>query len=353
MSKDSPWIHIIGAGVSGVMLGLQLAKHSRLPGKVLISEARPTLGRSQSFGFWVNGPHPLDVLIHDRWKTWRFSLPNGESVTQTGNQYEYAYIEGDRFFQWAQTELSAHPDIALHLDTRLESPPQAKHVLDSRPPRHSTFVACQSFVGFEVHDKHPQNQEAQLMTSLHVVDQSLVFLYELPLSGGRSLIEWTAFGQKPFDLSHLDQLGKQTAGQRQIIRREEGIIPMGLKDESDHWGVPIGARASMTRAASGYGFLRMWEWAEKASNALVQTDRLPSTSIDSGWTKWMDHCLLRLVREAPHTLPNIFMQLGLKVRADDFASFMMRPTLRSASHIIWGAPKQPFIASALGLTRWI
>jgi len=353
MLINSPWIHIIGAGVSGVMLGLQLAKNKRLPGKVVISESRASLRRSQSFGFWVREPHALDPLIHSRWKTWNFSLKSGENAYQTGDKYEYAFIEGDLFFNWAQEILSSHPDISLDLNTPLACAPQATHVLDSRPPKLSTFVACQSFVGFEVEEPFQSNSTARLMTDLQVMDQSLLFLYELPLSSGRTLIEWTAFGPKPFDLNQLDQLGVSTVDRRRILRREQGIIPMGVSHDSDHWGTPIGARAGMTRAASGYGFLRMWDWAEKAAEALVNTNQLPTETIDPAWLNWMDHCLLRLVREAPHTLPNIFMQLGRRTDADDFAAFMMHPSPQSARRIVWNAPKRPFIASALGLTRWI
>jgi len=353
MSINSPWIHIIGAGVSGVMLGVHLAKNGRLPGQVVISESRANLRRSQSFGFWVKGPHALDSLIHSRWKTWNFSLKSGENAYQTGNEYEYAYIEGDLFFSWAQDILNNHPDISLNLNTHLARAPQATHVLDSRPPKLSTFVACQSFVGFEVEEPFQENPTARLMTDLQVMDQSLLFLYELPLSSGRTLIEWTAFGPKPFDLNQLDQLGLKTVDQRRILRREQGVIPMGVSDGLDHLGTPIGARAGMTRAASGYGFLRMWEWAEKAAKALIHTNQLPTEAIDPAWLNWMDHCMLRLVREAPHTLPNVFMQLGLRTEADDFAAFMMQPSLRSAGRIVLSAPKRPFIASALGLTRWI
>ena len=373
------WIEIVGAGVSSVMLALHLSKQGRLPGPVVISDSRQTLTRSQSFGFWLKDKHPLDPIISERWPAWGFSLPKGPSTIQYGHEYQYALVEGERFFQWVENELKGHPDIHIKLNTRLTEPPKAKYVFDSRPPEPSQFISCQSFVGFEVQEPHraaalgentaeaqKTNQSkaprvAQLMSSLQVIDQSLVFLYELPCSTGRTLIEWTAFGARPFDLNILEQLGRQSAGGRTIVRQEQGVIPMGLRPSTDNWGIPIGARGNMTRAASGYGFLRMWDWAQATAQRLVADDRpspsradlLKQSIIDPDWLRWMDRCLLRLINEAPDQLPHIFMQLGTRLPADDFARFMMQPTVYSASRMIMAAPKRPFIFSALGQTRWI
>ena len=368
--SESTWIAMVGGGVSSLMLGLQLAQHGRLPGPVVISESRTALSRSQSFGFWLKDPHPLAHLISDRWNAWGFSLQSGQTVIQNGHEYQYVMVEGERFFQWAETELNAHPDIHLALNTRVTEMPKAKYVFDSRPPEPSDFIACQSFVGFEVEEQNDlshdvlQNKNpsvAQLMSSMHVIDQSLVFLYELPLANGRTLIEWTAFGARPFKLEILTDLGRKRAGMRHIVRQEQGIIPMGLKPSAANWGIPIGARAGMTRAASGYGFLRMWDWADAAAHTLVTQDRLPASlldfsghpTLDPGWLRWMDRCLLRLIADAPEQLPDIFMQLGARLRADDFARFMMDPSGVSAYRMILAAPKKPFIFSAIGLSRWI
>ncbi len=351
--KDHIWVHIIGAGVSGLMLALHLSKHKQLPGPVVISEAQNLITRSQSFGFWIDQPHPLDELISMRWHSWTFSLFNEKKIHQSSKKFEYALIEGNDFFEWAQHQLQLHPDITMEFNSPIKSKPKANFVFDSRPPAHPKFNAFQSFVGYEI-----ENDDGitvpKLMESMQVIDNSLVFLYELPMSSGRKLIEWTAFGGHPFDLELLSFMGMKQVGSQYILRTERGIIPMGLNafHSNDNFGIPIGARGGMTRDASGYGFLKMWDKTNHIAESLFYKNQCNNVTLDPNWQKWMDSCLIKLINDAPDQLPEIFMSLASRMSGDSFARFMMNPNWLSALKVILASPKRPFLLSAFRKSKW-
>lgn len=345
--RDVAWVHIIGAGVSGLMLALHLSKHKRLPGPVIISEAQPSIKRSQSFGFWIDQTHPLDALISMRWHSWTFSKANGENIHQNAKSFEYALIEGNDFFNWAEHQLQSHPDITLEFNSLIQKKPLANFVFDSRPPAQGNFNAFQSFVGYEI-----ENDDGitipKLMASMQIIDKSLVFVYELPMSSGRKLIEWTAFGGHPFDLEKLSLMGMKQVGSQYILRTERGIIPMGLNaDQSeDNLGIPIGARGGMTRDASGYGFLKIWDKTSHIAESLFHQNKFPPGTSDPNWQKSMDNCLIKLIHNAPGQLPDIFISLASRMSGDSFAKFMMNPNWLSALKVISASPKRPFLVNA-------
>lgn len=344
--KDIAWVHIIGAGVSGLMLALHLSKYNRLPGHVVISEAQPSIKRSQSFGFWIDQTHPLDELISMRWHSWTFSKANCEDIHQNAKSFEYALIEGNDFFDWAEHQLQSHPDITLEFNSPIQSKPIANFVFDSRPPAQANFNAFQSFIGFEIFDED-ETAIPKLMDSMQVIDNSLVFLYELPMTSARKLIEWTAFGSHPFDLDLLSVMGRKQVGSKNILRTERGIIPMGLNaDQSeDNFGIPIGARGGMTRDASGYGFLKIWDKTNHIADCLFYQNKYSPKTSDPNWQKWMDSCLIKLINNSPDQLPDIFMSLASRMSGDSFAKFMMNPNWLSALKVISASPKRPFIVN--------
>ena len=353
MTAESPWLFCVGGGTSSLMLAVALSKYPKLPGPVVIAERNAHIGHTQSFGFWVDQPHPLDHLIKARWSRWRFSQQHGADTIHVGNRQSYAFIEGDDFFAWATRCLEAHPQISLHLNMEITSPPKAMHVVDSRPPSLSEFKTYQTFVGLEIEEAHPPDSHVlDLMTSMHCDADSLLFLYRVPKPNGRTLIEWTAFGGKPFDLDKLARMSRASAPLGRVIREERGMIPMGVHRVSS-WGTPIGARGEMTRAASGYGFKTMWDWATLAANTLVAHNHMPSHPTYPAWVGWMDQCLVQIIQSAPHALAGIFSVLAQRLSGDQFADFMMKPTARNALHMIQAAPKRPFIYSAVGCARWI
>jgi lycopene beta-cyclase len=185
----------------------------------------------------------------------------------------------------------------------------------------------------------------------------MLFKYVLPFSADRVLIEYTVFTQAHIDLDELHRyalnaLEREGLGRYEVMRIERAHIPMGLKSQGQHLGVPIGTRAGMARDATGYGFVEMQRWSKLASEALVCEDRALSYRAPR-LRSWMDAQLLSLIEHKPAILPELFMTLASVLPADRFASFMMSCEPSDAAAMILSAPKQPFLCAMIGRPQWI
>ena len=364
-SSSSPWVHIIGAGVSGLSLAAALADFSSLPGHVILSD--PTLivddsisfsssPKSQTFCFWYNPDTYLDLPPECSWDSWSFSEGQNE-VIQTGKKYRYGLISGQLFRTTMLKKIQAHPQIHLK-SQKIHTPPSAQHIFDSRPPHLHSFRVKQSFVGLEVECTHPHNlSRVGLMNDLTPINQGVEFRYLLPLSKTRLLVEYTCFTTREIEFKDLERrcslwLKTQFGDQYREVRKEAAHIPMGLTQQTDHLGVPIGARAGMTRDSTGYGFLEMRQWAKKKAQDLISSP-LESSYQDPPLRRWMDSCLLNIIEKRPDLLPSIFMTLGQSLSGDHFARFMMQGTLNDSLWMIRSAPKVPFLLSALHRLDWL
>lgn len=354
MSK--PWIHIIGAGVSGLSLASQLAQYEDLPGTIKISDPNLDRAKSQTFCFWFNEEESAWLKPEYSWPKWRLSNGQDEHVHH-GHQYKYGMVSGERFRQSALKTIAEHPQIELVQEWLLDQP-SAEHVFDSRPPHLEEFYIKQSFIGFEIEGTHNYDlNQVALMDDLSFAYGGLRFRYVLPITATRLLVEYTLFTAQIVNLDNFEQecrlaLDEDCPFDYKHLRLEKAHIPMGLRGEINSWGIPIGTRAGMCRDATGYGFVEMQRWAKLASQQLIAHNRVKAYH-NPRLRSWMDTCLLRLIEHRPELSPQIFMELARFLSGDQFAQFMMRCHLKDAFSMMLKAPKKSFILSAMGKPQWI
>ena len=365
MSYSSPpWVHIIGAGVAGLSLAAFLSQSSQLPGEVIISDPTFDRPKSQTFCFWYSPQTPLYIQPEHTWTEWSFSKDDHQMIHR-GHQYQYGMISGEYLRTRLLNQIKNHPQIHLN-PSAINTPPTADHVFDSRPPALEHFRVKQSFVGLEIELPHPHHiTHVQLMHDLRDLEHGVEFRYVLPLSSHTLLVEYTRFTTQVSHLSDLEEADhlwvQNTFGltsqprhpqeSYRIKRKEAAHIPMGLLDHGPHFGIPIGARAGMTRDATGYGLIEMQMWAKKAADLLISSNQALSYR-PPVFRQWMDSCLLNIIEKRPDLMPSIFMTIARQLSADHFAGFMMNCTLSDALWMIRSAPKKPFLLSAMNKVEW-
>ena len=350
------WVHIIGAGVSGLSLAAQLAQHQKLPGLVKISDPYLDQAKSQTFCFWFNEEEYHWLQPEKSWSRWQFSTPKHQHIHH-GQKYKYGMVSGERFRSSALHTIRSHPQIEL-VKEKLEQKPIAQHVFDSRPPRVDHFYIKQSFIGFEIEGEHGYDlEQVALMDDLSFAHGGLRFKYLLPITRNRILVEYTLFTQQIVNLDEFEAESRKALAQDCTfpfthLRLEKAHIPMGLKSSFSSWGMPIGTRAGMSRDATGYGFVEMQRWARHASQQLMSQNYV-SPYRGSRLRAWMDTCLLRLIEHRPELSPQLFMELARFLSGDQFAQFMMRCQFSDAISMMLRAPKRSFFLSAMGKPQWI
>ena len=357
------WIHIIGGGVSGLSLALALAERGELPGEVIVSDPALRAPRSQTFCFWFQDADRPLLKPEREWSSWSFSKIDKDlsskhrSHHHMGNEFRYGMVSGERFRERAIATLEAHPQITFDEREVVEGP-KAQHIFDSRPPPREDYLIHQSFVGFEMSCQHAYSLDCVgLMEDMTEGFGGLLFKYVLPLSADRILVEYTVFTKDRIDLDDLEQyaaeaLGDEGLGSAKTLRIERAHIPMGLKRSRDSFGIPIGTRAGMARDSTGYGFVEMMRWAQRASEELINQGVVSPYHPPKVRT-WMDRRLLSLIEHKPEILPNLFMALARALSPDRFASFMMSCRLSDAGVMLIRSTRRPFIDSTIGNPQWI
>ena len=351
-----PWVHIIGGGLSGLSLAYALSQFDELPGAVVISDSRTDYSNDRTFSFWFEESQRALLQPEYEYASWCLSQ-QAEAIQHDGQQLKYGIRTAASVYQQALDAITDHPQINIH-HQRLHSKPDAEHVFDSRPPALTDFRLIQSFVGTEILlPQEHQLSAVQLMENLTTTANGIEFRYVLPLGAHKLLVEHTEFTRQAGDFDNLRAhnitwLEQSFGPQYQIIREEQAHIPMGIKTSQQHWGIPLGARAGMTRAATGYGYATIMQWCHQAARSLVIDNQCAGYKT-SALFEQMDTLFLNLINQRPDTIPTILMQLARGLDADTFASFMMRTRLADALRVIYHAPSKPFTYALLGKYQWI
>ena len=363
---------ILGAGCAGLSLAAQLARsQSRL--RVEIVEPRTHYEDDRSWCFWRPEHHDLSDLVSQSWDSWRFSGTTGPGFSHRVSGLRYQYVRGIDFYERAlqriegvaniRTHVGVHatklvplgagPDALVRVETDRGSI-RARYVIDTRP-RPTPAVLYQSFSGVEIESEHPlpfDSQEVGLMDSMATDADGMHFRYTLPLSRTRAVIEWTRFSTSPVPRATLTgeldaELAVLGLADARVIRREGGILPMGMLGalpEAPPGVMFAGNSGGALRAASGYGFLRIQNWARACADAVERGGPPVGHPAEPWLRRSMDGIFLKTVRADPERVPEYFLALARGVPAAGLVRFLSDAArLTDYAHLIASLPKVPFL----------
>jgi lycopene beta-cyclase len=245
MSRDFDYI-LVGGGLQNGLIALALV-HRDPAVRLLLVEKQATLGGDHTWSF-----HDTDVPTHSRpwfeplvscrWPATEVRFPNFRRRLETG----YGSILSNDFHRVITDRLAESPHAKVRLETEVSKidPGEvtlaggerisARWVIDSRGPvSQARGSGYQKFVGWEI-------ELAEGLFPLHpVVMDSLVpqrdgyrFIYVLPFTRTRGLVEDTSFSSSPsldraaMRKAIVDYLHDQGWVVGRVIREESGVLPM-------------------------------------------------------------------------------------------------------------------------------
>ena len=372
---------ILGAGCAGLSLAARLARSARGGHRgaghdVIVVDPRTDYTDDRSWCFWRPEYHDLAGLVSHTWPGWRFSDEAGMVAHHRVDGLRYHYVRGSDFYSRARERIAASPRVRVHSGVRAggiradagvvrvqtdHGELVARQVIDTRP-RPSDALLYQSFSGVEIESEHPlpfDSAEVGLMDAMASDSEGMRFRYTLPFGEHRALVEWTRFGASPVPIdtlageldAELDRLGLSGA---RVIRREHGVLGMGGARPGP---VPIagvhlaGVGGGALRAASGYGFLRIQNWARMCAARLERGDPAVGHPPEPWLRRSMDRLFLQAVRADPERTPEYFMALARGVSAPSLVRF-----LSDGAHpddyarLIAALPTLPFIQQLFART---
>ncbi len=194
-------------------------------------------------------------------------------------------------------------------------------------------------------------------------DQSagVSFMYALPTSRRNALVERTTFvfasseDEGSIGARHEAHIGQYLRGRLGVERyrvagREIGTIPLELRPPATvaRPVVPIGARAGMVKASTGYGFERMQRHSAAIASCLVR-GRHPRRAVPAHrWNRALDAALLRVIRDEPAQAMDILESLLARNPAQRVFAFLdEEASLRSQFQLFATLPLSPFARAQL------
>lgn len=371
-------IIILGGGCAGLSLAMRLAGLGERSPHVVVIESRTRYTNDRTWCFWDTGLPQMAHLVRHRWTT--VSLTTEERrVTVDCSATPYQMIPAEAFYTAAVEAIAEAPRVELAMGETIISEPQkdgdlwrigttagqrcARIIVDTRPgrrPERGAASLWQSFSGQEIECGAARfdPDSATLMEFLPTKNGRTTFLYVLPVTPQRALVEATVFAPDPLgpdDLApelaagiarHVDGAGFS------VLRSEHGILPMGQAAPApspDISYVHAGVAAGAGRPASGFAFQRIQRWADACAGALASGKPPVAHPPDSWRIRAMDRLFLRVLRARPGIAPDLFLALFAMKNPARVARFMSDcATHADCAAVILALPAGPFLREIPG-----
>lgn len=269
--------------------------------------------------------------------------------------YRYYHVKSNDFYQHLKTKLKKNPNIYWKIETVntvdkitesklcvqtinqswetnyafLSALPVANKDLETEKlnqylgKQNKKIFIWQSFVGYRIKAANPVFNPSEIIMMDFNVDQANAtqFFYELPLSENEALVEFTRFGTEIIDYDYaINQIENRLKNKNisyQILEIEKGAIPMTPQFDQQNNSLAsnqniiyIGTLGGAIKPTTGYGFKRMFHYAEKLAEALKNEE---NTNLPTMKRKWRfriyDIILLQILVDTPHLGKNIFQTL--------------------------------------------
>jgi Brp/Blh family beta-carotene 15,15'-monooxygenase len=242
-------------------------------------------------------------------------------------------------------------------------------IFDSRTPIFQKTADIQkhlyqSFIGWEIEtaDEIPESGSFRLMDFNIEQNGFTQFMYVLPFSKNKALIEVTRFGDEPIETTLAEKLLEDYAtkhyGKFKITSHEVGCIPMSTFDIEQNDGpgiISIGARGGQIKPSTGYAFKNMYE------QSIVIADRIENGSIHQDYLAeknrktprrfaFYDAILLNILESKPEKGKSIFLALFQKSESALVLKFLdEKTTVLEELNLFSKLPLLLFIRNAIKL----
>ena len=246
---------------------------------------------------------------------------------------------------------------------------RGRTIFDSRPPIFQKTKTVQkhlyqSFIGWviETEEDIPESDSFRLMDFDIEQNGFTQFMYVLPFSKNKALIEVTRFGNEPIDATHAETLLHEYAnrnyGNFKISANEVGCIPMSnfeIEQSNELGIIPIGAKGGQIKPSTGYAFKNMFEQSLEIADR-IENELVPfQTSPQKNKTKpkrfaFYDSILLTILDKTPEKGRSIFLALFQKSETNLVLKFLDEKTTVWEEVVLFSKlPLIPFLSALFQL----
>lgn len=366
---------IAGTGAAGLSLAYFILHRERLSDKnVLLIDRDDKKQNDRTWTFWGNPPAEFKQLVTHTWQKMQLKEHDRNVVFSTRNT-PYHYIPGIKFYDFIIPKLKKAPNISFlkgnieqisELGEMVQVTVESIHysadfVFNSAYPGTSSLtqikeeIAFQRFKGWEViFEKDVLDAEKVTLMDFSVPQNGDVkFIYILPLSSRKMIINCTAFGVKEMEEKYpeecMDNFIQKTypAVSYEIVRKEQGKIPMSHRIPNRNYSnriMNIGTLGGDTRPSTGYTFINTINHSGIIADSLAQRNKLPNIKPSRRHYSFYDKIFLRVLKNDPQAMRKALISLFQKNEPDKVFRFLSAETkVTEEMPLILSLPILPFL----------
>jgi lycopene beta-cyclase len=331
---------IAGGGLAGLSLAYHLI-HSPLRGSsILILDKDAKDRNDRTWCFWADRPTVFDDIVFRSWDRLRFVGEGFERVFDL-ETYRYQMIRGVDFYRHVRGVLSMHPNVEFIQGA-------VERIADGADAAHVT-AGDRVYAGRWVFDSLLRPRELQIEPSRYrylrqhfkgwIIETpsdafdphtptlfdfrtpqngSMRFVYTLPFSERRALIEYTLFSadllkRQEYERGLRDYIESGLGiGDYRIVEEESGVIPMTDRPFPRRLGrrvMAIGAKGGRVKPSTGYAFLRVQRDSTAIVQSLLKNGYPFGVPRDAAWYRLHDAIMLEVMTRNGARMARIFTEL--------------------------------------------
>lgn len=293
---------ICGSGAAGLSLLMNLMQNKAFDNRsILVIDKEKKNVNDRTWCFWEQQPGLFEPIVHHSWQHMHF-YSNYYSGVLNLQPYTYKMIRGIDFYNYVLNKATLRPNISFttgNVQALANDVSTARAIVDGESfyadyvfnsiifhkpsvPKEKYYL-LQHFKGWLIETSEPlfEDGKATLMDFRISQRHGTTFVYVLPLSPNKALIEYTLFTnnilpREEYDIALRDYIRQfLSVSDYKIIEEEFGIIPMTNIDFPTHKGriINIGTAGGQTKASSGYTFNYIQKHVKKITEQLLRNER--------------------------------------------------------------------------------
>ena len=304
--------------------------------KILLVDKEPKVSNDRTWCFWEQGDGPFEDIVYRKWsRIWY----HGKGFSRQYNilPYHYKMIRGIDFYRYCFDIVAAQKNITvaygnitgmhsckretwISLDGRnMQASTIFSSIFTKPVPQRGEHFLQQHFKGWIIETKKPffNPEEATLMDFRVSQQHGATFVYVMPFSPTRALVEYTLFTKdllqpQEYVAGLQDYIQNYLAcSEYKVVEQEFGVIPMTNHRFPHSQGniIYIGTAGGQTKASSGYTFRFIQKGADALITALLNGNQNPPSS---SRYHFYDSVLLNVLATGKAACADIFTELFKK-----------------------------------------
>lgn len=343
---------------------------------ILLVDKEPKINNDRTWCFWEKEKGFFESVVYKSWPALWF---HGAAFSRQFNiaPYRYKMIRGIDFYNHCFSLINAQTNITIlygNVEEIFSDEKETFLILDhkkftaeyifnsilfNKPVLDKNeFYLLQHFKGWIIEtDKSVFVQDQATLMDFRVSqDNGTAFVYVMPFSNNKALVEYTMFSEQLLEQTDYDKnlhnyiSGQLNSNDYKVTGEEFGIIPMTNYrfKTSDHNIINIGTAGGQTKASTGYTFMSIQKNAAAILQDLLMGKKPLKEKNTSARYHFYDSVLLNVLATGKLAGDKIFTRLFNKNHPHLIFNFLDNNTsILQDIQLISSLPTIPFLKAGM------